>query len=240
MELPSTKLIGGCRHVPYDFRSDTILRSAFNYWQAKCGGRVMPRRRDIDPTEVPRLLPNLQITELIDHGARIRYRLTGTAIVAAYGADLTGKHFDEVFAGRRLDYVTVNYHRVCTEKRPLLVCNPYVGAWNATLICTRLIMPLSDDDVNVNQCLTAMSFHFPNATSQWPREWFENKNYLDVANAYDVAELVRRDRQIARADIPRCEAWIVPLGILRPVRVGDRRQRSLDGRARANLGMMPG
>ncbi len=56
---------------------------------------MMPRRRDIDPTEIPRLLPNLQITELIDGGARIRYRLTGTAIVNAYGADLTGKYFQE-------------------------------------------------------------------------------------------------------------------------------------------------
>jgi len=76
--------------VPYDVRSDKILGPAFDYWQAKCRGRMMPRRRDIDPTEIPRLLPNLQITELIDGGARIRYRLTGTAIVNAYSADLTG------------------------------------------------------------------------------------------------------------------------------------------------------
>jgi len=172
----------------YDFRSDQILGPAFNYWQAKRGARVMPRRRDIDPTEIPaRLLPNLQLTELIDGGARIRYRLTGTAIVNAYGADLTGKYFDEVFSGRRLDYVKANYRMVCSERRSLFVCNPYVSARNTKLICTRLVMPLSDDDMSVNQCLTAMSFHFPHEAAQWCDEWFGNKSYLDVANSYDVA-----------------------------------------------------
>jgi len=195
MALSSGNLIGGRHHVQYDFRSDVILGPAFDYWQSKCGARAMPRRRDIDPTEIPRLLPNLQITELIDGGARIRYRLAGTAIVDAYGANLTGKYFDEVFSGRRLDYVKANYRGVCSEKRPLLVCNPYVSTRNIELICARLVMPLSEDGVTVNQCLTAMSFHFPAMTSQWPREWFGNKSYLDVANSYDVAsshsEIVR-------------------------------------------------
>lgn len=195
MALSSADLIGGRHHVRYDFRSDRILGPAFDYWRAKCGGRAMPRRRDIDPTEIPRLLPNLQITELIDGGLRIRYRLTGTAIVDAYGADLTGKYFDEVFSGRRLDYVNANYGRVCGEKRPLLVCNPYESARNVGLICTRLIMPLSADGENVNQCLTAMSFHFPGEAFQWCDEWFGNRSYLDVANSYDVAtsyaEIVR-------------------------------------------------
>jgi hypothetical protein len=180
----------------YDFHSDQILDPAFDYWQAKCGARAMPRRRDIDPTEIPaRLLPNLQITELIDGGARIRYRLTGTAIVDAYGVDLTGKYFDEAFSGTRLDYVKANYRRVSSERRPLLVCNPYVSARNVKLVCTRLIMPLSEDDRNVNQCLTAMSFHFPHEASEWSDQWFGNRSYLELANSYAVAnsysEIVR-------------------------------------------------
>ena len=113
----------------YDFRSDKILSPAFDYWQAKCRARVMARRRDIDPTEIiPRLLPNLQITELIDGGLRIRYRLVGTAIVDAYGAELTGKHFDQVFLGQRLEHVKENYRMICSEKRPLLVCSRYISA----------------------------------------------------------------------------------------------------------------
>jgi hypothetical protein len=104
-----------------DFRNDPILESAYEYWRSKCGTRAMPRRRDIDPTEIPRLLPHIQITELLEGGNRIRYRLAGTAIVDAYGSELTGKYFDEVFSGERLHFIAVNYRLMCDEKRPVFV-----------------------------------------------------------------------------------------------------------------------
>jgi hypothetical protein len=170
--------------MAYDFHTDPILGPAFQYWQEKCGARAMPRRRDIDPGEIPRLLPNVQITELVDGGRRIRYRLAGTAIVEAYGAELTGKYFDEVFTEQRLRFVEANYRMVCHEKRPLLVCNRYLSARDTKLICTRIVLPLSEDDVNVNQCLTAMSFHFPGRADQWLGEWFGNTGNFDFNNSY--------------------------------------------------------
>src|SRR5260370_30317452 len=175
--------LGGRQNMRYDFRNDKILGPAFDYWQAKCGARAMPRRRDIDPADIYRLLPNLQITELVD-GGRIRYRLAGTAIVQAYGAELTGKYFDEVFTEERLCFVKANYHIVCREKRPLLVCNRYLSARDAPLICTRMVMPLSEDGINVNQCLTAMSFHYPGHAFEWFGEWFGNTGNFDFTNSY--------------------------------------------------------
>src|ERR1051325_6866611 len=69
----------------YNYQSDPVLGPVLRYWFDKRGARLMPSRRDIDPVEIePRLLPNLQITELVDGGARFRYRLAGTAIVEAY------------------------------------------------------------------------------------------------------------------------------------------------------------
>src|SRR5690348_17873717 len=63
---------------------DEVLSGLLAYWRGKLRGRAMPRRADIDPAEIPRLLPHLQLVERID--GRYRYRLAGTAIVAAYGA----------------------------------------------------------------------------------------------------------------------------------------------------------
>jgi hypothetical protein len=176
--------------VRYDFLSDRILGPAFDYWQAKCGARAMPRRRDIDLTDIPPpLLPNLQITDLIDGGARIRYRLVGTAIVDAYGAELTGKYFDQIFSGSRLEHVKANYRMICIEKRPLLVCSRYVSARDTHLFCARLVMPLSEDGVDVNQCLTAMSFHFPSEVVRRSKESFGNSSNFDFANSF--SEIVR-------------------------------------------------
>lgn len=126
----------------------------------------MPRRADIDPSELTRLLPHLQITELLDDGARVRYRLVGTAIVTAYGEELTGKYFDEVFEGERLRFVESNYRMLCSEKRPIYVGSRYISRKEVELFCYRIVMPLSEDGTTINQTLTATTFKYPNEASQ--------------------------------------------------------------------------
>jgi hypothetical protein len=179
--------------MQYDFTKDLILNAAYDYWRSKRGGRRIPRRRDIEPTEIPRLLPNIQITELVEGGKRIRYRLAGSAIVEAYGSELAGKYFDEVFTGERLKFAEENYRAMCERKRPVLVVNRYHSARNVELVCHRLIMPLSEDGETVNQCLTAMSFEFPGKSEQWMGHWSENSAGFDVATSHCEAIEVDRD-----------------------------------------------
>ena len=59
---------------------DEPLRTMYAYWRSKREGRRMPSRQSIEPSEIPRLLPHVMITEVIDHGARFRYRLSGTVL----------------------------------------------------------------------------------------------------------------------------------------------------------------
>ncbi len=143
----------------------------------------MPQRGDIDPSEIIPLLPYLQITELIDGGTRLRYRLVGTGIVAAYGAELTGKYFEEVFAGDRLRFIEENYRLMCAEKRPILVGSRYVSRKEVELFCYRLVMPLSQDEKTINQALTAMSFKYPDEASQLLGQWLNDGMDLDRGSA---------------------------------------------------------
>ena len=175
--------------MAYDFRSDAILGPAFDYWETKRAARAMPRRADIDPSEITSLLPYLQITELIDGGTRMRYRLVGTGIVTAYGAELTGKYFEEVFAGDRLRFIEENYRLMCAEKRPILVDSRYASRKEVELFCYRLVMPLSEDDTNINQALTAMSFKYPDEASQLLGQWLNDGMDLDRGSAF--CEVIR-------------------------------------------------
>ena len=76
-----------------NYRDDPILGPALAYWIDKRGSRLLPSRRDIDPVEIPpKILPHLQIIDVVDGGARFRYRLIGTATVDAYGEDFTGRY----------------------------------------------------------------------------------------------------------------------------------------------------
>jgi hypothetical protein len=54
--------------MAYDFHSDSILAAAYQYWQSKRGERRMPRRSDIEPSEIVPLLPNLLIIEVLGGG----------------------------------------------------------------------------------------------------------------------------------------------------------------------------
>jgi hypothetical protein len=121
----------------------------------------MPCRRDIDPIEIPRkVLPNLQVIEVIDGGARFRYRLVGTALVEAYGKDFTGRIADELFPDDRLNFVQGIYRTVCASKTPLFSRNKYHTPKDVELFSLRIYMPLSDDGVSVNNILGVMRFEY--------------------------------------------------------------------------------
>ena len=69
-----------------------VVHAALDYWRSKCGVERLPSRRDIDPVEIPRLLPHILLSEIWQEPFLVRYRLTGTALVEIYGFDYTGSY----------------------------------------------------------------------------------------------------------------------------------------------------
>jgi hypothetical protein len=60
----------------------------YRYWLSKHADSRLPARGDLDPiTEIPRLVANLMILEVVADG--YQYRLVGSEIVALAGVDLT-------------------------------------------------------------------------------------------------------------------------------------------------------
>ena len=57
--------------------TDARLQDALDYWRLKSAGRSVPRRADIDPLDIPKLLPHLMLVEG-SSVCRYRYRLIGT------------------------------------------------------------------------------------------------------------------------------------------------------------------
>jgi hypothetical protein len=139
--------------------SNAVLSGLWLYWRTKCEVRAMPRRRDIDPVDMPpHLLPHLQLVERV--GARFRYRLTGTAIVDAYSRELTGLFIDEVLPPSRREVAERHYARVFDTGRPIFVRNSYTTATSVELIATRIMLPLSEDGATVSLVLMAQIFEY--------------------------------------------------------------------------------
>src|ERR1700733_6159734 len=61
------------------------------YWRSVLQNRAMPARRDIDPADLRRLLPNIFLLDVVERGTRFRWRLVGTRIGDLERGKHTGK-----------------------------------------------------------------------------------------------------------------------------------------------------
>ena len=84
----------GHPHVDADI-SHPVLQRLYEYWDGKRAGRAMPARGDLDPVEIPDLLPHLILLDVTHDPLRFRVRLYGTSVVELRGIDLTGRYLYE-------------------------------------------------------------------------------------------------------------------------------------------------
>jgi hypothetical protein len=143
--------------VPAALSDDPNLAALLRYWEMKRGARPMPRRRDIDPLDMPpALLPHLELVELAQ--GRLRYRLIGTAIVDAMGRDATGRFLDQVFAGEHGRFVERVHRAAMSARRPVFSLCWLRREFGGDLPLLRVVAPLSEDGNVVHMTLAATSF----------------------------------------------------------------------------------
>jgi hypothetical protein len=75
--------------------ASAVIRGVDAYWQSKRRGEALPSWSDIDPTEIPTLLPNLIVAGIEHDPLHIYYRLAGTLIVEFRG-EITGHYLGQV------------------------------------------------------------------------------------------------------------------------------------------------
>jgi hypothetical protein len=76
--------------------ADPIIRQAGLYWRGKIKAGRLPARSDIDPLEIPALLPHIVLWNVEHSPLRFRGRLVGSHIVEMSGRDATGRYVDFV------------------------------------------------------------------------------------------------------------------------------------------------
>lgn len=99
--------------------ADARLRQLVAYWDEKRAGRQMPARDDIDPVDIPGLLPFLLLVEVRDAPRRFYYRLTGTWIDELYGSCLTGLYLEDLDDTPARAYWLDQYRRATELRAPI-------------------------------------------------------------------------------------------------------------------------
>jgi len=143
----------------------------------------MPTRADIDPIEIPKLLPDVMLVERLPDG-RYRYRLIGTGNQSEHGINATGCFLDEVLPGPDYStHVLALYDKCVTARRALYSeCLFFSPARNQPERHTKvLFMPLSADEHIVNMIFVMQVFvHIDRGTRE--RHFVEARPYKEITH----------------------------------------------------------
>jgi hypothetical protein len=124
--------------------------SALAYWQTLRRGRRIPARVDLDPTEIPKLLPGVILVEVEREPLDFRYRLVGSDIDAIAHRPFRGLRFSEILHMRRGNDIWAQFARVAETAAPLWSEIAYVGADPFVKRIRHCLMPLGADGETVD------------------------------------------------------------------------------------------
>jgi hypothetical protein len=162
--------------------TDPRMHAAFSYWLGKAAGRPIPRRADIDPGEIPKLLRDIMLVDVLADG-RYRYRLIGTANTQAHGVSATGRYLDEVLPGNEYKAHVLRLYDECVqERRPLYSESLFLSPEGAPARHTKvLFMPLSEDGGSVNMVFVVQVFFYIDPATR-ERHFLDAPPYREIAH----------------------------------------------------------
>ncbi|MDY0882059.1 PAS domain-containing protein [Dongia soli] len=131
--------------IPRDQIRSARIHRLHDYWQAKCAGRAVPDRSDIDPAELTSLLPYLLIAEVEAQPFRVFYRLVGTKVVDMNGAEFTGLYLDEM-TGEQYNYIDQGieaYRRAWSQQCPVYGTYDWPAKSGAIYLVEFCILPVT-------------------------------------------------------------------------------------------------
>ena len=143
----------------------------------------MPRRADLDPVDIPKLLPDVMLVDRLDDG-RYRYRLIGTENANAHGFNATGRFLDEVLPGPDYRAHVLALYDECVAKRRALYseCLFFPPAGHEPERHTKvLFMPLSPDGETVNMIFVIQVFFYIDPATR-ARHFVEARPYKEITH----------------------------------------------------------
>lgn len=137
---------------------DGKLRELRVYWLSKKPESSLPGRRDIDPLDIPRLMPYVALVDILRDPLDYRYRLTGTKFVEMIGHDRTGMRAREVFTGHLLDETVALIGRLVESRAPLAFEGRLFWIDKAYYRFQTVILPLATDGKTVDMAIMGLDF----------------------------------------------------------------------------------
>lgn len=140
------------------------LRQLLDHWFMVRGGRLMPRRADIDPTAIVPAIGHVWLMEVAPDDDSFRYRLAGEDINMIYGFSLAGKLLEDVHHPENIAGIKERLARVVEESCILYSHGKTRYRDGPESSHDRLVLPLSNDGTTVSDVIGVTKYAFPRDT----------------------------------------------------------------------------
>lgn len=150
--------IGPVRFSPDSIQSPQ-LRQIYEYWLGRAGSDTPPARGDVDPLDLPRLLPQVFLVEVGKDG-RFRYKVVGTRIVEWSSGDATGKYLEDVEILYDIAGIRRDFQSVVDARAPRYDLRDAPWADRDFMRYHRLLAPLADADGRVTHLFGGVDLNY--------------------------------------------------------------------------------
>ena len=180
-------------------------KALFEYWNSIRSERIAPRRSEIEPREIKRLLPYVFILERSDKWS-YRFRLAGTGLCNAYGMEFRRHNLLSMWQDECLENMTHLLNDVTSSATVGLVEYTAQTADERQVNMEMMLLPLAQENGEITRILGAA---VPMNDLPWlgepalPRQWIDRMQLLDPAQMPVAPAVAAIASRISREAPPR-------------------------------------
>jgi hypothetical protein len=134
------------------------LEQLLAYWRGKRKGDLVPGRSDIDPIEIPRLMPDVALVDILHDPLDYRYRLVGTRLVEMMGGERTGLRMREIFTPEAITATVALMEMLIARREPLAFEGRMFWLERNYREFQALVLPLASDGSRVDMAMMGINF----------------------------------------------------------------------------------
>lgn len=144
------------------------LRRLYDYWRSRCGAGAYPSRRDIDPIDIPDLLPNIFLLDVVGDAQDFVFRLAGTLVEDAFSMPLRGKSIAEIQKAAGTPIPVAHHVEVARGGGPRYREGEMRVAGRDHWKIHRLLLPLASDGRSVDVLMGGAVFLLGDRVNEMP------------------------------------------------------------------------
>ena len=149
---------------------DNKLRRLYDYWRSRCRGGANPSRQDIDPLDIPDLLPNVFLLDVVGDAEDFVFRLAGTLVEDAFSMPLRGKSIAEIQKAAGTPIPVAQHVEVARGGGPRYREGIVLVAGREHWKTHRLLLPLSSDGETIDVLMGGAVFLLGDRIAEFPAE----------------------------------------------------------------------